>query len=834
MPLPGASNINFGAARNRGSFNVNTTPGGQLVQYNSPANPNFKPFAEPPPTPNLAKPPLQLQKAPTPLPDLAKLPKYTPVKPPASSPGNGALGVGAKTGVAVGAGGVAGGLTASNLGLLAILIWSSNLVQLYKLWKLSQPEPLAKVPDMRGGQDESKYYLISGQYTEIVSDSEDFSNSQEITWKFDKTPAFGARGYGGGELKGKVELLSKVDGKMYGGHTNGALAFKTGEFPEVQVYTDTKEPVNAQPNKPFGKLTSIDVVAVPADGSREPSPQLQQRRPAPQPQLQKQPQLRDPLPQFLAPPPPKPKLDIIPNLRKLPEKQPIILRLPGDQPITITSPDHPPIVFRQPQPQPQPQPSPTPQPQPQPQPQRDPFPTEMRFRRNTPPDQPQPIDFTPPQGEPITLTSPGSGAVLINIPGFQPITVDPRNSSRPGGATRSPFEPRVFTPTPLPSTPTRPGTSPSPTPRPQPSPNPQPTPRPNPNPNPQPTPEPSDVLIPATILATLTPMLQQLLRNTSPATMQPLVANAVCQTTQPGGCSASLANDTANRINQNTNNALERILNNTSNLANLGLLPIINNKLGAQVPGGLSGFLGRLSKSLGIDRALNLIGIAANLHNAMMLSANLKVTLLEMLSSVGNATGLLQTSENENVDLNAVFNKGIETFLISILGVESYAGLKVGLRKYNAIYQSAANSLNAVSSMFNSLGNVVEQGAEYTGKVGNALKGAGMVAENAYQWMSEKFDAKSSKFIKFQSTVGDVTQVLETINEIAESVVEGQQAATEFQKANTDFIKAVEDAKKNPGIENKAVKEEAAKAKENATKDPTGELEEGLLSFLTD
>lgn len=57
-----------------------------------------------------------------------------------------------------------------------------------------------------------------------------------------------------------------------------------------------------------------------------------------------------------------------------------------------------------------------------------------------------------------------------------------------------------------------------------------------------------------------------------------------------------------------------------------------------------------------------------------MLSANLKVTLLEMLSSVGNATGLLQTSENENVNLNAVFNQGIETFLVSILGVESYAG----------------------------------------------------------------------------------------------------------------------------------------------------------------
>ena len=316
-----------------------------------------------------------------------------------------------------------------------------------------------------------------------------------------------------------------------------------------------------------------------------------------------------------------------------------------------------------------------------------------------------------------------------------------------------------------------------------------------------------------------------------------------CRSFEPGQCNAPISQNAADAARNSANNssALAALMAFLQALQAVFLVPIkagielANTKLGPLLAGanGISGFLGRLSSSLGIDRALNLIAIAANLHNAMMLSANLKITLLEMLSSVGNATGLLQTSENENVDLNQVFNAGIETFLISILGVDSYAGLKVGLRKYNAIYQAATNSLNAVSSMFNSLGNVVEQGAEYTGRIGNSLKGAGIVAENAYRWMSEKFDTKSNKFIKFQSTIGDVTQVLETINEIAETVVEGQQSATEFQKANTDFIKAVEDAKKGTPPENKEVLAEAAKAKENATKDPTGEIETGLLSFLS-
>ena len=322
-------------------------------------------------------------------------------------------------------------------------------------------------------------------------------------------------------------------------------------------------------------------------------------------------------------------------------------------------------------------------------------------------------------------------------------------------------------------------------------------------------------------------------------------ANAgTCEAFSPTGCAAPVANNAAAAATNSANNsvALSALSAAISALQSLFLKPIltfvtlINTKLGPLMSGadGISGFLGRVSKSMGIDRALNLIAIAANLHNAMMLSANLKITLLEMLSSVGNATGLLQTPDGENVDLNQVFNAGIEAVLIKILGVDSYAGLKVGLRKYNAIYQAAANSLNAVSSMFNSLGNVVEQGAEYTGRIGNALKGAGRVAENSYRWRSEKFDVKSNKFIQFQSKIGDVTQILETINEIAETVVEGQQAATEFQQANKEFIKAVEDAKRSSTTpENKEIQSEAAKAKENATKDPTGEIDTGLLSFLT-
>ena len=345
-------------------------------------------------------------------------------------------------------------------------------------------------------------------------------------------------------------------------------------------------------------------------------------------------------------------------------------------------------------------------------------------------------------------------------------------------------------------------------------------------------------------IAGLTPAIQQIANRanqaaeqTTPQALQAAAAAGTCQTTQPGGCTTRALDDAVGRVNQNTNQRASGLdeANALANAAQIAQLNDITSRIGAQLPGGLAGASTRLSRFLGIDRIFNLLNFLAILHNASMLSASLKVTLLETLSSVGNATGLLQTSEGDNVDLNQVFNQGIETFVVSLIGAEAYAGLKLSWRKYSSIYRAATNSLNAVSSMFNSIGQAVETAAEYTGKIGNAIRAAGVVRENAYNFMSERFEVRNSnKYMSFQSTVRNTIQVLETVNEIAENVVEGQQQYTEAVKATADFHKQLSEAQKNPGIDNKAVKEETEKIKANLIKDPTGEDEEGLLSFLTD
>lgn len=816
MPVPGASNITF-AARTRGTFNVSNAPGGQIIKYNSVANPNFvRPFAEPPSQLKLQPPQSAPQALPNlrgasqPLPNLAELskPTTTPLKPTISTGSGAVAAAGATVGV-VASGGIASSVSSGNLITLAALIWASNAIQLYKLWGLSQPESQAEL-NIEVGQ-ESALYEVEAYYNWVLGH---FNEPRE-------RPTGYYKGIAQGPIK---EAISTYPTDPVGGFTFDNVRFAlTGKdengndkaYPLPLYRTEPNQQVFAS-GYSHNYIESGGILgAKRVDGQVDPQP-------LPQRQRQAQPLPQQPFPEFADPEPPKPKgkVVLIPNLAPLPEKRSIRLEIPSNLPITITSPGQAPIQVQQPQ-------------------NTSGDPTTVTIPRNISPGEDQPIQIQQPGGQPITFTSSSTSPFTINIPGYQPITIDPQKSGQPKGAIADPVQLGRFSPTPIPATAPTPGT---------------PT---NPGTTPTATPKPATtddleqfkkdlekLLLGGTALAGLTPAIQaigdrvnQTARQTTPEAIATAAETGTCNAFAPNGCNADIKSNAQKAADNSAANKtlLERLTDQAANLADLTLLPVINNKLGAQLPGGLAGASTRLSRFLGIDRIFNLLNFLAILHNASMLSSSLKVTLLETLSSVGNATGLLQTSEGDNVDLNQVFNQGLETFITSLIGVDAWASMKLTWRKYSSIYRAATNSLNAISSMFNSIGQAVETAAEYTGKIGNAIRAAGVVRENAYNFMSERFEVRNSnKYIAFQSSVGNTIQVLETVNEIAENIVEGQQQYTEAVKATADFHKQLSEAQKNPGIDNKAVKEEAEKIKANLVKDPTGEDEEGLLSFLTD
>lgn len=511
MPIPGASNVNFGAGLRRGSFNVSNAPGGSMVPYKSPANPNYQPppFADPPkPAPKLAPPPTP-PSTPQPLPPLQP-------KPPAATPsplkltppsGGGAA-------VAVGAGGVAtGAFTAGNLGTLAALIWASNFVQLYKLWQLSQPEPEFK-PQEEPGQGDGIPYLVS--YTITINNQE--INQSDIVYGSVLEIRYNNRS----SSDSGVEILCR-----------GRLADRKPilETPQwVQVNYSSAGPQNATV-----RITSIQQL----DQQGNPVPQQPQ-----QPQQQRQPQqptpqqiaAPSPLPRFAEPEPPG-KFNVAPNLPPAPvnqpqqqNKKPYYLEFPSNAPFTISSPGAAPISVSPPSGSTPPAPG-TP-------------PAQIRYPTNTPSGQPQPVQVNYPGAQPTNLTFPSGAPITINFPGAEPIIFNPPGQGRPSGTTQPDLtQPRLFTPTQLPTTPltpSQPGTPTSPT-----------TPTKPDTPTQPYTPPSTPDLTTGAGLAAITLLLQQIQAQTS----APAIAAAVCNTAQPGGC----VDNAVKRNTEPINNKLNQI-----------------------------------------------------------------------------------------------------------------------------------------------------------------------------------------------------------------------------------------------------------------------------------
>lgn len=182
-----------------------------------------------------------------------------------------------------------------------------------------------------------------------------------------------------------------------------------------------------------------------------------------------------------------------------------------------------------------------------------------------------------------------------------------------------------------------------------------------------------------------------------------------------------------------------------SNAAILALLNIVNSKLGAQVTGGLSKFIGDIAKNTYLEKTLSVLTFAATMHNALMLSNNLGQTLIMIVDQV---TGFLLPKGIDGTPINfsETLGKTVHLVITSAIGEENYKQLSDGWLKANRIYQSASNVYNQVTN----LGGILTAGMEViggnVGKIGNALKKGGVLLENAYAWMNPQPNLKGKFF----------------------------------------------------------------------------------------
>ncbi|NJO63150.1 MAG: hypothetical protein HC836_34515 [Richelia sp. RM2_1_2] len=228
-------------------------------------------------------------------------------------------------------------------------------------------------------------------------------------------------------------------------------------------------------------------------------------------------------------------------------------------------------------------------------------------------------------------------------------------------------------------------------------------------------------------------------------------------------------------------------------------------RLGPQLPGdGISGFLtnfftkfNQVAKWLQLDRALNILTFAATVHNAAQLSNDIGQTLTSALSNVLALIGI-KDADGQPINLSQIIGNTVQNVIKGIIGAENFTTFSLNWQKANRIYQSTNNVLNAFQGLSSAILTGLEMTAGKVAKIGNALRSAGEVLENAYGWMNPQ-----PKFNRVIQTLETLQNGASTIQQVTQAPLDIINATTELTNATTELTNAImEDTKpENKGKE---------------------------------
>ena len=259
-------------------------------------------------------------------------------------------------------------------------------------------------------------------------------------------------------------------------------------------------------------------------------------------------------------------------------------------------------------------------------------------------------------------------------------------------------------------------------------------------------------------------------------TLRPIVTNIQNQTNVISGQVTSInAKTTANLAVSNANNSL------------LGLLNAKTTAMATTLTTFVTTTWTKFINSRLVDKAINAMNLALNIHNAAMLSRDLGDTFLYMLSNVLSAIGIKDDDGNP-YDIASLIGNTVENIIVSVVGQEVWDNTSKQFNALNRIYQSGMNVIYTVSNIVDSSRNILETVGEYVGKIGNALRRSGEVAENAYQPMQEKFDnISNNRFEKFFDKVENFEEKVSAVDMVASDIISIQDSINEFQTNKAQF-----------------------------------------------
>ena len=258
--------------------------------------------------------------------------------------------------------------------------------------------------------------------------------------------------------------------------------------------------------------------------------------------------------------------------------------------------------------------------------------------------------------------------------------------------------------------------------------------------------------------------------------------------TPPDKCKGSCAGKNGVKLDN-----IAALLTGSGQAVDLALLNTINKKLGAQIPnGGISSGLSQMTRSLAFDRWLNLLNVALSFHNAMMLSTTVIDTVVAVFDNVLKSIGFeFKDVDGSSIGFSSVISSSIRSIITRVVPEKAYTAATSIWTRANRFINASANLLYSVRGVIDAGQDITETIGENVSLIGNALKKAGAVRENAYSWMPERID-HSSRLHRRLEKIGDVADAFEEISsdvlDLSEEISEMKESAKEFQKVRTETI----------------------------------------------
>jgi chaperonin cofactor prefoldin len=252
----------------------------------------------------------------------------------------------------------------------------------------------------------------------------------------------------------------------------------------------------------------------------------------------------------------------------------------------------------------------------------------------------------------------------------------------------------------------------------------------------------------------------------------------------------------------------------------------VNNKVGPQILGGLSGWMIRFTGWAVLDRLMNLLTLATTIHNAQQLSSNIFITLITAIQNVFDFFGI-KDSEGKIFSISSLIGQTATSLVTLIIGEENYTNFAKEWAKYNRTYQAAANLFSSLMNFGDTVTQALQVVSSQTGKIGNALRTWGVVSEKAYSWMNPNPNFSNPLLVKLTS-LQETASMVENVSQQPLNIKSAKEEAETASKEFMDSLEQKDDSKQGPTIpEAKKVKTEqmeivaASKGKDLAESDLT-------------